>query len=118
MHGAVSRLERVLAHALFLASRDAPIRARNEVILDSEAIVVNELPELDLAGDSEIEERVRLDARLERLCVLVIAVHVFVLELVRIVLLVSLVLELGIVAAHVVDISEGVVVRSSGLSHW
>ena len=66
----------------------------------------NEFAKLDLAGHSQVEEGVWLNAWLEYLRVVVIPVHVFVLELVGILLLVSLVLELAVFFSHEVDVCE------------
>ena len=96
----------MLTQALLLAARYAPVWSCHEVILDSEAIMVDKFAKIDLSCDCEIEERVRLHARLKCLSVLVIAIHVFVFKLVGIVLLVGLVFKLGIVTTHIVDVCK------------
>ena len=106
MDGAEGRFECVLTTSRFLTSRQIPIWACHEVILNCKSIMVDELSEVDLTGNRHVEETVWLHLRLERLRVLVVLVHVFIFEFLRLIFIIFLIFRLRVVAAHIVNICE------------
>ena len=98
----------MLSKTLSVAPCYAPVRSRHEVILYSQAIVVDEFTEVDLTCNGDVEERVGLHLWRERLRVLVVLIHVFVFELVGIVFIVGLFVNFRVLPTHVVHVYESV----------